>query len=127
MLRNRSASSANHSETWSPAYREAVESFEGLDISLLEGKNLEQLFQKLEDDGEEAEDKLTFSKGVQFLKKNKVPLENLKLTLEVVSPIASLDPVAGAVVGAIKGVTAVSSISSHSGMTRNPGCFLPSE
>lgn len=109
-LRNSVASAIGSSDLWSAAYREAVESFKEMDIAVLEGQSVAQLFQSLEDIEKEATHESAFSRGVKYLRSIQVPLERFKLALDLASPLANIEPTATTVVGVVRSVTAVSSI-----------------
>lgn len=97
------------SDLWSAAYREAVESVQDeMDITILKGSSVAQLFQKLEEIDKDVTQKSAFVRGMEFLHSVKKPLENFKLALDLASPLAELEPVATTVVGVLKSVTAVS-------------------
>lgn len=99
------------SDLWSAAYREAVENLgEDIDIAILQGKNVAQLFRKLEETEKDVSQESTFLRGVRFLHSLQVPLERFKLALDLASPLASIEPTATTVVGVVRSVTAVSSI-----------------
>ena len=96
-------------DLWSAAYREAVDSLgDDIDVAILKGDSVAQLFKELEDIDREATQKSAFLRGVECLQKIKVPLERFKLALDVASPLSNIDPAATAVFGVVKGVTAVS-------------------
>ncbi|RAO65428.1 uncharacterized protein BHQ10_001440 [Talaromyces amestolkiae] len=96
------------SDLWSAAYREAVESMQDeMDITILKGSSVAQLFEKLEEIDKDVNQKSAFVRGMEVLKKAKKPLENFKLALDLASPLAELEPVATTVVGVLKGVTAI--------------------
>ncbi|KAG2002730.1 hypothetical protein GB937_009603 [Aspergillus fischeri] len=48
-----------------------------------------------------------FNRGLQYLRSLQVPLETFKLLLDLMSPLASIEPTATTVVGLLKGVTAI--------------------
>ncbi|KAJ4308383.1 hypothetical protein N0V84_012133 [Fusarium piperis] len=95
-------------DLWSTAYREAVESLgEDIDIAILKGKSVEQLFRELEEIDNEATMESAFLRGVKYLQSIQVPLERFKLALDLASPLTSLDPTASTVFGMVRGVTAI--------------------
>jgi hypothetical protein len=97
------------SDLWSTAYREAVESLgEEIDVAILKGRNVEQLFRELEEIDKEATQESVFLKGVKYLQSIQVPLERFKLALDLASPLTSLEPTASTVFGVVRSVTAVS-------------------
>jgi hypothetical protein len=99
------------SDLWSRAYREAINSMKDeLDIAILEGKGIEQLFRELDDVEMQVNRESAFMKGVNCLRSLQVPLEKFKLALDLASPLTSLEPTTNAVFGVVRGVTAVSTI-----------------
>lgn len=105
--KNHFASAIGSSDLWSAAYREAVENFEAMDMAFLEGKSVAQLFQSLEDMEKDATSESAFSRGVKYLHSLQIPLETLKLALDVASPLSNIEPTAATVVGVLRSVTAV--------------------
>ncbi|KAL2812448.1 hypothetical protein BDW59DRAFT_155281 [Aspergillus cavernicola] len=96
------------SDLWSAAYREAVDNMkEEIDVAILTGKSIEQLFRELEDFGSQAANESAFVRGVHCLRSLQVPLERLKLALDVASPLTSIEPTTNAVFGVVRGVTAI--------------------
>ncbi|GMG12987.1 unnamed protein product [Aspergillus oryzae] len=101
----------NSSDIWSAAYREAVESLrDGIDIAILEGRNIAQLFTELDQLEREVTQESAFDRGLRCLRSLQVPLERFKLLLDLATPLAAIEPTATAVVGVLRGVTAVSFI-----------------
>ena len=97
------------SDLWSTAYRDAVDSLgEGIDIAILEGRNVAQLFRELEEMDKEATQESALLRGVKYLQSIQVPLERFKLALDLASPLTSLEPTTLSVFGVIRSVTAVS-------------------
>lgn len=97
------------SDLWSAAYREAVESLsEEIDIAALEGKNVAQLFNELEEIETGTTNESVFLRGLKRLRALEPALQNLKLALDLASPLAHLEPTARTVVGVVSSVTAVS-------------------
>ncbi|KAF4467462.1 NACHT nucleoside triphosphatase [Fusarium albosuccineum] len=95
-------------DLWSTAYREAVESLgEDIDVAILQGKNVEQLFRELEEVDNESTQGSAFLRGLKYLQSIQVPLERFKLALDLASPLASFDPAASTVFGLVRGVTAI--------------------
>ncbi|KAK7224785.1 hypothetical protein V2G26_012788 [Clonostachys chloroleuca] len=96
------------SDLWSAAYSEAVSSFgKDLDVAMLQGKNVEQLFKQLEDLDKDSTQQPAFQRGVGYLRSIQVPLERFKLALDLTSPLATgLGPTTS-VVGAVRSVTAI--------------------
>ena len=97
------------SDLWSAAYHEAVDSLgKDIDVAILMGSNVTQLFRELENVGKEATQESAFLRGVAYLHSIQVPLERFKLALDLASPLSNLDPTAATVFGVVKSVTAVS-------------------
>lgn len=97
------------SDLWSAAYREAVHSFgNDIDVAILKGKNLAQLFRELEEIDKDATQDSAFLRGVRYLHSIQVPLERFKLALDLASPLTSVEPTATTVFGVVRSVTAVS-------------------
>jgi hypothetical protein len=100
------------SDLWSAAFREAVESLrEDIDIATLKGKDAAQLLRELEDVAKEATQTSVFLKGLKYLQTVQVPLQRFKDVLDLASPLANLEPTAATVLGVVRGLTAVSSLS----------------
>ncbi|KAL4781503.1 hypothetical protein BJX76DRAFT_350139 [Aspergillus varians] len=100
--------SAVPSDLWSAAYIEAIDNMkEEIDIAILRGKSAEQLFSELQESGSQATNESAFVKGVNYLHSVQVPLERLKLALDVASPLTNLEPTTNMVFGVIRGVTAL--------------------
>ena len=98
------------SDLWSAAFREAVDSLgKDIDVAILEGKNVEQLFRDLEEIDKEATQESAFLRGVKYLHSIQVPLERFKLALDLASPLTSIEPTVTTVFGVLRSVTAVSS------------------
>jgi hypothetical protein len=98
------------SDLWSAAFREAVDSLgKDIDVAILKGKNVEQLFRDLEEIDKEATQESAFLRGVKYLHSIQVPLERFKLALDLASPLTSLEPTVTTVFGVVRSVTAVSS------------------
>ena len=98
------------SDLWSAAYREAVENLrDEIDIVILEGKSVTQIFTELEQLEREVAHDSAFDRGVKWLRSLQVPLERFKLLLDLATPLANMEPTATTVVGLIKSVTAVRS------------------
>ncbi|KID94934.1 NACHT domain protein, partial [Metarhizium majus ARSEF 297] len=96
------------SDLWSAAYREAVESLgEDIDVAILKGKGIEQLFHQLQELNTELTEQSAFLAGVEYLQRIKVPLEKFKLALDLATPLTDMQPVSAAVFGVVKGVTAI--------------------
>ncbi|GKZ25938.1 hypothetical protein AbraIFM66951_002452 [Aspergillus brasiliensis] len=96
------------SDLWSAAYREAVENLrDEIDLVILEGKSVTQLFTELEQLEREVAHESAFDRGVKWLRSLQVPLERFKLLLDLATPLANIEPTATTVVGLIKSVTAI--------------------
>jgi hypothetical protein len=95
------------SDLWSEAYYEAVNSLgTDIDAAILMGSNAAQLFKQLEEIETETNQESIFLRGVAYLRSIQVPLERLKLALDLASPPSSLDA-ATTVFGMVRSVTAV--------------------
>jgi hypothetical protein len=104
-LRNLVASS----DLWSAAFCEAVDSLEKeIDIAILKGRNAAQLFTDLVEIDKDATQESAFLRGLQYLRSIRVPLNTMKLALDLANPLARLDPTATTVFGVVQSVTAVS-------------------
>ncbi len=56
------------SDLWSEAYREAVDNIgKDIDVAILTGKNVAQLFRELEEIDKEATQEFAFLRGVRYL------------------------------------------------------------
>lgn len=100
---------ADADDIWSAAFEEALSSLgEAIDVAVLKGKSIEQLFEHLEKTDREASQDSYFRRGIKFLHSLQVPLENFKIALDLASPLTSLDPTVRIVFNVITGVTAVS-------------------
>lgn len=96
------------SDLWSAAYREAVHSFgNDIDVAILKGKHLAQLFRELEEIDKDATQESAFLRGVRYLHSIQVPLERFKLALDLASPLTSVEPTATTVFGVVRSVTAI--------------------
>lgn len=97
------------SDLWSKAYQEAVQSMgQDVDITILKGENIAELFKELEKVDSDATGESTFLRGVRYLSSIKVPLERFKLALDITAPLTALEPTTSTVFGVIRGVTVVS-------------------
>lgn len=95
-------------DLWSAAYREAVENLRGvLDAAIFEEEHIQLVLKKLGEVENEETHESAFSRGVRCLRSIQVPLETFKLALDLANPVANLEPVASAVLGVVRGVTAV--------------------
>lgn len=100
------------SDLWSAAYREAVDGLgKDVNIAILKGDSLAQLFKQLESLDKDASQESAFLRGVRYLHSLQIPLERFKLALDLASPLTSMEPTVATVFGVVKGVTAVSSLS----------------
>ncbi|PYH90965.1 hypothetical protein BO71DRAFT_333289, partial [Aspergillus ellipticus CBS 707.79] len=107
-LGNCASSATVSTDIWSAAFREAVESLgEEIDVISLKGKSITQLFRDLEDIQKGETHDSAFLRGVKYLQSLRVPLETLKLALDLASPLSSLEPTAATVVGVIRSVVAI--------------------
>jgi hypothetical protein len=82
---------------------------EEIDVISLKGKSITQLFRDLEDIQKGETHDSAFLRGVKYLQSLRVPLETLKLALDLASPLSSLEPTAATVVGVTRSVVAVMS------------------
>lgn len=97
------------SDLWSAAYREAIHSLgEDIDVAILKGKNVAQIFKELEEVDKKANQESVFLRGVAYLHSIQVPLKNFKLALDLASPLTNLEPTTTTVFGVVRSVTAVS-------------------
>lgn len=97
-------------DLWSAAFREAVDGLgKDMDLTMLEGKSVEQLFKGLEEIDKEARQESAFLRGVKHLHSLQVPLERFKLALDLANPLIALEPTAATVFGIVSSVTAVGS------------------
>ncbi|KAL1794606.1 hypothetical protein ACET3X_006422 [Alternaria dauci] len=98
----------NHTDLWSAAYREAVESLgKDIDLAILKGSSTAQLLERLEDIDKEANQESVLLRGIAYLRSIQVPLERFKLALDLASPLSNLDPTASTVLGVVRSVTAI--------------------
>ncbi|SPO01953.1 related to vegetatible incompatibility protein HET-E-1 [Cephalotrichum gorgonifer] len=96
------------SDLWSAAYHEAVDSLgEDIDVAILKGNNVAQLFRELEEIDKNATKESAFLRGVEYLRSLQVPLERFKLALDLASPLTAAEPTTSAVFGVVRGVTAI--------------------
>lgn len=102
------------SDLWSSAYREAVESLgEDIDVAILKGENVAQLFRQLGEIDSEVTQDSAFLRGVRYLQSIQVPLERFKMALDLAAPLTTVAPLTGTALGVVQGVTAVSSLCRH--------------
>lgn len=106
------------SDLWSKAYREAVQSMgQDVDVAILKGENIAQLFKELEKVDKDATNESIFLRGVRYLNSIQVPLERFKLALDLTAPLTALENTTSTVFGVIRGVAAVSiAATSHYGI-----------
>ncbi|KAJ4176473.1 hypothetical protein NW767_015434 [Fusarium falciforme] len=96
------------SDLWSKAYQEAVQNMgQDVDVAILKGENIAQLFKELERVDKDATDESSFLRGVRYLNSIRIPLERFKLALDLTAPLTALEPTTSTVFGVIRGVTAV--------------------
>ncbi|KFZ04192.1 hypothetical protein V502_10338 [Pseudogymnoascus sp. VKM F-4520 (FW-2644)] len=88
------------SDLWSAAYREAVGSLgKGINVAILKGENVAQLFSQLEEVDKEATQESAFLRGVRYLHSLQVPLERFKLALDLAAPLTNIEPTAATAIG----------------------------
>ncbi|KAK8069987.1 NACHT domain [Apiospora phragmitis] len=111
---------------WSAAYREAVESQDAVDQTILKFEKIQDLFVQLEATESGRPDDSLFRKGLKLLEKIKGPLKQMKLVLDVTSPLASAEPAVATVIGVVQGVTAlaISLATARETLTANIGEML---
>ena len=111
---------------WSAAYREAVASQNAVDQSILKVESIQDLFVQLEATESGSPDESLFRKGLKQLEKLKGPLQQMKLVLDVTSPLASAEPAAATVISVVQGVTAlaISLATARETLTSNIGEML---
>ncbi|KAK8085453.1 hypothetical protein PG997_006724 [Apiospora hydei] len=111
---------------WSAAYREAVESQETIDQTILEVEKIQDLFVQLEATETGSPDDSLFRRGLKHLESIKGPLTQMKLMLDLTSPLASAEPAAATVIGVVQGVTAlaISLATAREKLTENIGKML---
>jgi hypothetical protein len=92
-------------DIWSMAYHEAITSF-SIDLQkvILQGKNFEELLQKLQDADDTHKEQSIFRRGLDNLKG---PLDKCKLVLDFTEPFLSMEPTAKTAVGVVQSVTTV--------------------
>jgi hypothetical protein len=109
------------SDLWSAAYLEAVDSLgKDINVAILKGENVAQLFRQLEKIDKEATLESVFLRGVRYLHSLQVPLERFKLALDLASPLTNIEPTAATVFSVVRSVTAVSSF--HRNLTPRNFC-----
>ncbi|KAM7210088.1 hypothetical protein V8F06_014528 [Rhypophila decipiens] len=97
-----------HSDLWSAAYREAVESLgEDIKTAILKGDSVAELFKQLEQMEKDSAQELVFIRGVKYLRSLQVPLERFKLALDLATPLTSLEPTTATVYGVVRSVTEI--------------------
>ncbi|KAI9652058.1 MAG: hypothetical protein M1831_007250 [Alyxoria varia] len=96
------------SDIWSAAFSEAIERLgDDIDVAILNGKSVEQLFRELEEIDTEATQESAFVRGLKYLNSIQVPLERFKLALDLASPLTSLEPTVTTVFGVVRSVTVI--------------------
>ncbi|KFY59291.1 hypothetical protein V496_05718 [Pseudogymnoascus sp. VKM F-4515 (FW-2607)] len=96
------------SNLWSAAYNEAVDSLgEGMNVAILKGENVAELFSQLEKVDKETTQESAFLRGVGYLHSLQVPLERFKLALDLAAPLANIEPTAAMAFGVVRSVTAI--------------------
>lgn len=104
------------SDLWSAVYREAVNNLgKDIDVAILKGENVADTFWQLEKMDKDTTQESAFLRGVKYLQSPQVPLGRFKLALNLASPLTSIEPATATVFGAVKGVTAVSSLPDDQG------------
>ncbi|KAL8906672.1 MAG: hypothetical protein Q9171_006175 [Xanthocarpia ochracea] len=92
-------------DLWSAAYREAFSSLGEEEKSMIsKGESIEKLFMTLAKTNEELAGDSLFRRGLQRLQ---APLTNIKLALDIASPLAAIEPTASTAVGIVQSVTTV--------------------
>lgn len=79
-----------------------------VDVAILKGENIAQLFKELEKVDKDVTEESVFLRGVRYLHSIQVPLERFKLALDLTAPLTARENTTSTVFGVIKGVTAVS-------------------
>lgn len=103
------AESSTHSDVWSKAYEEAIQNMgDDIDIAILVGKNAEHLFENLGQLCKKAGENSAAARGIAHLKNAKLPLERLKVVIEVATPLGAIHPAASTALGVVKSVITVS-------------------
>lgn len=80
-----------------------------INVAILQGENVAHLFAQLEKVDKDATGESLFLRGVKFLHSVQVPLEKIKLALDITAPLTNVEPTAATVFGVLRSVTAVSS------------------
>ncbi|KAG5925799.1 hypothetical protein E4U42_003931 [Claviceps africana] len=93
------ASSQQHLDLWSAAYREAFDCLEeDTRQAILKGKKADQLFTQLKSMDKEASDESLLKRSIKHLQSLQQALEDFKLALDRASPISSIGPTTTATV-----------------------------
>lgn len=96
-------------DVWSFAFREALNSVgSDIDVAILQGENATTLLKGLQDLDRESSQESAFRRGVEHLQRLKIPLETIKLALDIATPVAAIEPTASMAIGVVRSVTAVS-------------------
>lgn len=108
----------SNKDVWSVAYREAVERLdEEKREMVLKGDRVDQLFRQLGDHDAESVEESSFRRGLTKLHQ---PLQNIKLAVDLASPLLGLEPAVATATGAVKSFTIVSGLP----QAPNPGTPL---
>lgn len=101
--------SASSPDVWSLAFAEALDSFGSeLDHTLLQGNSAESLMRRLQEMDEDDSQNSAFRRGLDHLRRLRIPLEAIKLALDIATPLVAVEPTAAMAVGVVRSVTAVS-------------------
>lgn len=95
--------SGETSDQWTKAYDEAVAQLDEETRALVsKGRDLQQLFDGLNETNEAHKSQSIFRRGLNRLQG---PVQNFNLVLNIASPLAGLDPTSSAAVGVVESVT----------------------
>ena len=101
-------------DVWTAALYQAIRELDkDVDLAVLQGANVQHLFEELDEKNKNVAQESTVMRGVRYLSHVKGPLEQFKGILDLVSPIIALEPTVATVFGVTRGVTAVSLDSPH--------------
>ncbi|KAG9247285.1 hypothetical protein BJ878DRAFT_580806 [Calycina marina] len=103
-------SSANHSTLGVDIDVVFVSSYilgKDIDIAILKGENVAQLFSQLEEIDKDKTQESVFFRNVRYLHSLQVPLERFKLALDLASPLTNIEPHSSTVFGVVRSVTAI--------------------
>jgi len=96
-------------DPWTVAFRDAAKSLEDeVDVALLQGRKLEDLFRELELKEQTTAQDSIFWSGVERLKGIQLPLKILNIALDCANPLTRIEPTMSAVFGVISSASAVS-------------------